>query len=310
MAYPLKSNPKKHFYETRRDKIDIIVLHVTAGLQDLDMIGVDHTATQTNNYGATTSREVSWHAVADSDSVEDALPDEYTAFHVRNYNSESLGLEICNRDARWDNKSKQWVTATLRNAAKKCLEWEKKYKIPRRLLTKAQVDAGERGYTYHMFLDPERRGDPGRTFPIKLFFGLLAMLDSSSSSVTSDTQIIKAKKRPNCTDLQRAVRTGDDNKWGSETDRHFRALIEASNFGGNDFPYGVKFAQAVVGTKPDGRWGPKSIAAHKRTVMNVQKALEGMGFSVGRHNGRPMFDGIWGRSTQAAYDKARAACHI
>lgn len=304
MQYPLLANPHKHYHSTRYKSIDLIVLHVTAGLEDLDMKGVDHTATQTNEYGATTTREVSWHAVADSDSVEDSLPAEYTAFHVKDYNSGSLGLEICNKDARWDNKPKMWVVATLRNAAKKCHAWEKENNIPRILRTKAEIDAGARGYTYHMFLDPDRRHDPGQTFPIKLFFSLLAMLDNQhrpSSPVTSATPV---RKRPNCTSFQRAIRTTTDNAWGEDTDKHAKALIEASDYGGNDFPYGVKFTQQVVGAKQDGEWGPNSKLAHKMTVMVAQKALAEMGFSPGK------FDGSWGPKSSAAFANARQACHI
>lgn len=178
MTYALLANPKKHFYSFRRKKIDKIILHVTAGLEDLGMNDADHSAENTNNYGATTTTVASWHKCVDSDSIADALPDEYTAFHCINYNSPSLGLEISNSDARWDNKPQKWVDATLLNAAKVCLAWEKKYSIPRRLLSKAQVDAGMSGYSYHMFLDPTRRHDPGPTFPWAHFVQILESLDA------------------------------------------------------------------------------------------------------------------------------------
>lgn len=304
MQYPLLANPHKHYYPTRRKPIGLIVLHVTAGLQDLDMHGEDLTAAKTNQYGATTTRAASWHAVVDSDSIEDSLPESYTAFHVQGYNSGSLGLEICNQDARWDNKPKAWVTATLRNAAKKCHQWEKEHDIPRRLLTKAQVDAGERGYTYHMFLDPTRRHDPGQTFPLRYFFSLLAMLDNTHLSTTSTTHTSETTKRPNCKPFQRAVRTSADNAWGSDTDKHATALIEASEWGGVKFPYGVKFTQQVVGAEQDGEWGPNSIRAHHATVIEAQKALVEMGFSPGK------IDGDWRSLSQKAYALARHACHI
>src|SRR5687768_18399320 len=80
MRYPLLANPRKNYYTTRKKDIGLIVIHVTAGLQDLDMSGEDLTAAKTNQYGATTSRRASWHAVVDSDSIEDSLPDGYTAF--------------------------------------------------------------------------------------------------------------------------------------------------------------------------------------------------------------------------------------
>lgn len=301
MPYPLLANPNKNYYPTRRKPISAIVLHVTAGLQDLDMLGIDHTAAQTNQYGATTDRAVSWHAVADSDSVEDSLPDGYTAFHVIGYNSGTLGLEICNNDARWDNKPKEWVVATLRNAAKKCHAWEKEHNIPRILRTKAEIDSGARGYTEHMFLDPTRRHDPGVTFPVKLFFGLLDMLDIPHTSSPPATSAPEAKPRPNCTLFQRAIRTSADNKWGSDTDKHANALISATR---GQFPDGVEFAQQVVGADQDGNWGLQSKTMLKATVTEAQKALASMGFSPGAA------DGIWGPKTSAAFANARQACHI
>lgn len=186
-AFPLLSNPAKHFYTTRNGGTQVIVLHVTAGLQDLDMAGADQSAEGTNRYGATTDRPASWHTCVDSDTIAPALPDTYTAFHCKGYNSRSLGLEISNADARWDNKPRGWTAATLKNAAKVCWEWEKKYGIPRRLLTKAQVDSGAKGYTFHSFLDPARRRDPGTTFPWDQFTSYLAALDGAPTTTDAPT---------------------------------------------------------------------------------------------------------------------------
>lgn len=110
--------------------------------------------------------------------------------------------------------------------------------------------------------------------------------------------------KPNCTALQRAVRTPADNSWGPNTDKNCDVVRESSGWGGEDFPYGVKTAQVVVGTKPDGSWGPKSVAAHDQTVRNMQAALHGMGFDAGN------IDGMWGPVTEGAYQAARNACHI
>ena len=195
MSYALLKNPNKHFYTTRQKDIRWIVLHVTAGLEDLDMEGVDESAEATNRYGATTTRAASWHSCVDSDSIEPALPDEYTAFHCINYNSPSLGIEISNRDARWNNKPADWVAATLLNAARVTHEWERKHGIPRVMRTKREVDAGMAGYTNHMFLDPARRRDPGADFPLDQFFGILEQLDSGFV-VPVPTPVIVETNRP------------------------------------------------------------------------------------------------------------------
>lgn len=170
--------PSGMYYETRRTptgKVLGIVLHVTAGLQDLDMVGVDDSAEATNRWGASKDRgKASWHVCTDSDTIAPALPDTYTAWHVVGYNSTTWGLEISNQDARWDNKPKAWVEATLRNAARAAAPIVKKYGLPLTLATKAEVDkaiAANKpfGFSYHMWLNPENRRDPGTTFPWSQF---------------------------------------------------------------------------------------------------------------------------------------------
>lgn len=110
--------------------------------------------------------------------------------------------------------------------------------------------------------------------------------------------------RPNCTELQRAVRTTPDNLWGPTTDKHLNALRSASRWGGHLYPFGISFAQLVVGTLRDGIWGPKSTAAHDATTKNVQASLRRMGFDPG-----PL-DGVWGSRSESAYKSARRATHI
>lgn len=111
-------------------------------------------------------------------------------------------------------------------------------------------------------------------------------------------------RKPNCKPLQRAVRVHDDNVWGLATDKALLAVRESSVWGGNSFPYGVRFTQAVVGTHVDGIWGDRSRAAHDATVVAVQTALKSMGFNPGRVDGR------WGRMTDEAFQSARKACRI
>jgi hypothetical protein len=115
---------------------------------------------------------------------------------------------------------------------------------------------------------------------------------------------ISTGKKSNSTVLQRAVRTKADNSWGPLTDKHFEALRQASDWGGNDFPHGVKFAQKVVGTEQDNDWGPKSRRAHKATVRQVQTLLNSMGYNPGR------IDGEWGPNTERAYKAARKARRV
>lgn len=101
--------------------------------------------------------------------------------------------------------------------------------------------------------------------------------------------------------LQRAVRTTADGIWGPVTDKRCNAVVEASEYGKVDFPYGVGFVQKVVGTTADGKWGPNSIKAHAATVKNMQLALKSMGFDPGAA------DGVWGSNTHRAFVAARNA---
>jgi N-acetylmuramoyl-L-alanine amidase len=178
MAYPLELNPARHYYPTRRGPILGIVLHVTAGAQDLDMVGDDGSAWSTIRYSQATDRPSSYHGIVDSDTIVDTLPDSFTAFGATGYNSRCLHLEIANLDATWVGKPAAWVDATLRNAAAWCRPRVARYGLPARLSSKTQVDAALAagrpfGFTYHSWLDPARRRDPGKDFPWQQFAGYL-----------------------------------------------------------------------------------------------------------------------------------------
>ena len=248
MAYPLLANPNRHFYTTRRSPILGIVLHVTAGLEDFTP--PDDGAEATVRYGLRNSRPASWHGIVDSDSIIDCLPDTYTAFHVIGYNSGTLGLEIANRDARWTGKPEPWVGNTLRNAATWCAPRVKKYSLPVRLSTRAEVDraiaAGRPfGFAYHSALDPKRRIDPGKDFPWDRFAGFLSGTKPSTLRVKGPYPLPKGH-------------------WygpeSSDPRNH-------SGFWKRD-RQGISQIQAEVGASVDGRYGPDT----KRAVSAWQAA--------------------------------------
>ncbi|MGF0115157.1 hypothetical protein ACQFYA_02365 [Promicromonospora sp. Marseille-Q5078] len=80
-----------------------------------------------------------------------------------------------------------------------------------------------------------------------------------------------------------------DNLWGSNTDQRLQAVRAASRMHGGKFPYGVKVAQRAVGVTADGKWGPKSRAAHDKTVASIQRTL---GVRA---------DSVWGAGTERTY---------
>lgn len=188
MAYTLIDRPNPygpHFYESRFNPLLAVVMHITAGLEDLDTIA-DHSAENTANYAGTTDRDVSWHSGSDTDSWVSLLPATYTAWHVLNYNSSTYGHEISKRHTDWRVMPRDWVVKTLRNAAvgpdgKSGLKAiALKYGIPLRKATRAELDrelanyaAGRSwkpvGFIGHTELQPQDRLDPGLVGPVDTF---------------------------------------------------------------------------------------------------------------------------------------------
>lgn len=176
-------NPRgEHFYRTRRGSVLAIVVHITAGLQDLDGRD-DHSAEGTAAYAATTGRAVSWHSGSDSDSALDLLPSSFTAWHCVGYNSRTYGHEISKAGPDWRGMPGSWIEATLARAAGHLGPKARELGVPVRKATKAELDAAIArngapvGFVGHHELDPSRRADPGRvgnvdTFPWSRFLAL------------------------------------------------------------------------------------------------------------------------------------------
>lgn len=181
-----------HFYTSRREPMLAVVVHVTAGAEDLDTLH-DLSAENVAHYAATTDRDVSWHTGSDADSWVDLLPSEYTAWHATDYNSCTHGHEISKRTTDWRNMPAVWVDKTLSIAAGGLRVIALRHNIPLRWATKAELDeqranyrAGRPwkpvGFITHAELQWSDRRDPGYvteggrtfdTFPRDRFMGLL-----------------------------------------------------------------------------------------------------------------------------------------
>lgn len=172
-----------HFHPTRRGTVLAIVVHVTAGLEDLDTID-DHSAEKTAAYAASTDRPVSWHSGSDTDSALDLLPAGFTAFHCVGYNSRTYGHEISKANPDWRAMSPGWVDATLHRSAHHLAIRARELGVPVRHATRAELDEAIArngqpvGFLGHHQLDPARRTDPGLvdhidTFPWDRFLGLV-----------------------------------------------------------------------------------------------------------------------------------------
>ncbi len=238
MAYPLLANPRRHYYTTRTGRILGIVLHVTAGLEDHTL--PDRGAESAIAYGQRNTRPASWHGIVDSDSIIDCLPDNYTAFHVVGYNSRTLGLEIANADAKWTGKPSAWVDRTIRNAAAWCRPRAARYGLPIQLANKQQVDAAIRagrpfGFSYHMWLNPDTRIDPGKDFPWAKFERYLRDGVSGMAAL--------APVPPP------GVKVIGDSRFTVD------GIADAAT---------IKAWQRIWGVDPDGLWGPQTVGGMQR----------------------------------------------
>ena len=278
---------------------------------DISLIGI-HTAEAPENENVATavanyfkSVEASSHWVVDDKTRVRVVWDQDTAWTMPPCNEYSLNVEMAGyaaqSNSQWDDA---YSLAVLDNAAVCCAEWCIKYDIPVRRLTDSQIADREKGLAGHVDINRVfQQGDhvdPGPNFPWDKFLGMInTHLGKPSGSTTAP-----ASGKPNCTIFQKAIRTTADNSWGPATDKNATAMIEASAFGDYSFPYGVAFAQSVVGAKQDGQWGLLSKNALAATVKSAQSALKAMGYNPGT------IDGDWGVNSNKAYASARSACHI
>jgi hypothetical protein len=209
-GYYLLDHRKKaaNWYTSRRDPLRVIVVHITAGLEDLD--GPDASADQTAKYAATTDRKVSWHSGSDSDSFLRLLPASYTAWHCQGFNSESYGHEISKATTRWARMPKAWTDRTLANTAAALAPIVRDHNIPLRRLTRAQVQSGQRGFAAHADLDPDRRTDPGNDFPWARLFDLIRQhLNQQEDDVMASLEEVRAVVRAEINRLSGGPRRRD-----------------------------------------------------------------------------------------------------
>jgi hypothetical protein len=148
----------------------LAVVHTAEALPDYT--GPDTSGESLAKYASTTFRSVSWHSTVDADGTIPMLPDSYVGFHVVNYNSCSVGVEIATQAGKWvelANAYPAWYGSIMAQAANQVAWWCKVHNLSPRRLTKAEADQGARGIIGHHALDPTRRTDPGAAFAWEVF---------------------------------------------------------------------------------------------------------------------------------------------
>ncbi|TKJ24373.1 hypothetical protein [Blastococcus sp. CCUG 61487] len=168
------------WYQERRDPLTgCTVLHTSEGV--MDTIGPDTGAEALAEYIRGRATAGSYHDVADSDSNLQLVEYVHGAFHdATGSNNWALSISFACRTTDWARMSPERRRGFLRQGALAFVrqqQYRRSVGAPLtrvRLITKAQSDRGESGFTYHGYRDPGRRTDPGTTqaapFPVDEFF--------------------------------------------------------------------------------------------------------------------------------------------
>lgn len=168
----MKTVQARWFTKGRTAAIRVIVVH------DMEVAEKADTAERVAHYFATTSTKASAHVNVDNNSAVRSVADADTAWAAPGCNHDGLQLEIAGymRQTR-----AQWLDAfskaALGLAAKVAAAWAKKYNIPVKHLTVAELRAGKKGFVGHVDVSNAYgrtdHGDPGPNFPWPEFLAMV-----------------------------------------------------------------------------------------------------------------------------------------
>jgi len=181
----------------------------------------------------------SYHKLVDTHNIVQTVLDNHTAFHAVNFNSRGLGVSFATRAARWGRNATA-DTRMLERGAWVVAEWCKRYNIPVRMITRAEGARGVRGILTHALVDPSRRSDPGRGFPLQRFLNLVRQYISGGGSrnyiTTGDSgSEVRSWQRDLLEWDSRALPTfGADGDFGAETVRWTLRFMDSEGFNVSD----------------------------------------------------------------------------
>lgn len=169
---PVRSNGIRfHGYPTRINRVRIIGVHTAENTPD--EIGIDGGAEAVASYQSRVVRPSSYHEIGDSDSFVYMLPPAATAFGAKNANSDGWHWSFGTKAALWNRMSPDWRNNALRIAAARCRLRALQFGVPLRRISRQTWLSGGWGFIAHGDIDPDRRSDPGATFPWAQFITLV-----------------------------------------------------------------------------------------------------------------------------------------
>lgn len=175
------------YYPTRNSAVKYIVVHTAENLPDLQPpdLGAESVA----RYLAGTDRDASCHECVDTDSYVSMLPDDYTAWHAKGYNSNGWGLEICTQAAKWADLPPSFRDVLYRMSANRARRAALALGVPLRKTTAG----GPAGFLGHTEVDPGRRSDPGKNFDWGYF---MALVNNPDTGVTAPPAVVQPAAPP------------------------------------------------------------------------------------------------------------------
>lgn len=170
----------RQYRSPRRERPSgVVVVHTAESLAD--QTGPDFGAEATAAFIARRTNFGSYHDLVDSDTRIQLVRYSDEAFHdATGSNPHSYGVSAAAQAAKWLTYDSAWRTATVDNMARSAARYsrwlmdQRGIIIPARRITRAESEARIPGFISHAERDPDRRTDPGKTFPWAFFISRYA----------------------------------------------------------------------------------------------------------------------------------------
>jgi len=174
---------KQYRNPRREEPSGVVVVHTAENTPD--WVAFDGGAEAVAQFIVNRSDPGSYHDLVDSDSIINLVDYSWEAFHDgTGSNRHSYGVSAATRADVWPLAPEKWRAHTIDRmamAAARYAKWlyaRRRIVIPPRRISRAQSEARVAGFIAHADRDPERRTDPGLSFPWDTFLYAYAVFVS------------------------------------------------------------------------------------------------------------------------------------